>query len=269
MTSREMAYRFLIIYDKITSYDAPGYEDPEVSRLLSIAQENIIKRFYNPLGNKYKKGFENSEKRRTDLDELIRAYSISTPSTNQTGVHDNGVYYDLPSDFLWAIEERVETNIDLDTCDTIDPINITSPLIIGNQTEQLNDPTRGSTYNWKVIPVIPRTHDQYNIDADNPFRRPDDGQAWRMNFHRETVYTNPKRHELITDGTYSILRYILRYIKRPVDIVVDNVNVANNVDCELDESMHMEIVYEAVTLATGITNPESYQIKAVEGTKAE
>ena len=58
MTSAEMQEEFLILYDKITNFDAPGYEDDEISRFLTKAQERLVLHIMNPLGNKYVTGFE-------------------------------------------------------------------------------------------------------------------------------------------------------------------------------------------------------------------
>jgi len=242
MTAAEMKDEFLILYDKITNFDAPGYEDDEISRFLSRAQERLILHLYNPLGNKYNTGFEGSEQRRKDLSELMRNATITVPSVSQVGVNTNGTFFDLPNDFLYAVSEEVLTAS-------------SNPCFDGNS-----------------IVVKPITHDEYTINKKNPFKKPYRDLIWRMDFSRTVVGTNPKRHELITDGNYTVAAYNVRYLRRPQPIIV-GVNTIEGLvgplDCELDAITHRAIVDEAVALASGITNPEMWQLKRAEALASE
>ncbi len=253
MTANQMKYQGLVLYDKLAGFGAPGYNDQEWSKLFTISQENFVKSHYTPKGNKYQQGFENSEKRRKDLGECLRYDENTIISTSQVGVHMNGTYYDLPHDFWLAVEEEIESNIDETTCTIIPPSGysmVVRPL-------------------WRRMKIRPITYDEYNAQIKNPFKNPYDKLVWRMDFSREQVNTNPKRHELITDGTYLIKKYLVWYIKKLSDIVVDETTPVNQVNCELDETTHSEIVAEAVRIATGITNLEEYQVKTVEQLKSE
>lgn len=228
MTAAEMKEDFLILYDKITNFDAPGYEDDEISSFLSRAQERTILHIINPLGNKYQAGFELTEKRKKDLSELVSngvlITSVSTPDNKP-----NGAFFDLPGNFLYAISEEA-------TISSTDPC-----------------------YDGKRILVKPITHDLYAKNIKNPFKKPYGELIWRLDYSRAAVGTNPKRHELITDTPSTVTQYHLRYIRRPVDI-----DITAGTDCELDEITHRQIVDEAVAIATGVTNPVSYQVRRGE-----
>jgi hypothetical protein len=236
MTSLEMQQEFLILYDKVTNFDAPGYEPIEISIFLTKAQERVVLSLYSPLVNRVREGFEETEARRKDLQELVKGVTLSTPSIDQSNALPNGVFYNLPADFLYSVSEEV-TITSNDTC--------------------LNN-TR--------LRVKPITHDFYSINISNPWKKPSTENAtWRLD------YSNGK-HELITDGTYTISSYHLRYIKRlrPIIIGSDIVDgVAGPTNCELNPIIHKRIVDEAVKIATGITNPEQYQIKTIEQQKGE
>ena len=245
-----MKYQALVLYDKIAGFGAPGYTDKEWSKLFTIAQENFVKSHYTPKGNKYQQGFENSEKRRKDLSECLRYDDSTIISASQIGVHKHGTYYDLPNDFWLAVEEEIESNIDENTCTVMTSVSLGTSV-------------------WKRIKVKPITYDEYNIQRDNPFKRPYDNLVWRMDFYKNPAKPNPKRHELITDGIYGIRKYMVWYIKKLNDIVVDETTPGSQVHCELDETTHSEIVIEAVRIATGITNLEEYQVKTVEQLKTE
>jgi hypothetical protein len=71
--------------------------------------------------------------------------------------------------------------------------------------------------------------------------------------------------ELVTDGTYTINSYTIRYIKKPVDI-----SLTGAVDCELPSHTHREIIQEAVEMALEIIeNPGRYQTSNFESNKIE
>ena len=83
MTTNEFNNEFDILYNNIASNAAPGIDKYEKSVYLTKAQLEIVKE-YNGLQNKYQKGFEGSDKRRTDLKELIKNYKSLTYNQYKT-----------------------------------------------------------------------------------------------------------------------------------------------------------------------------------------
>jgi hypothetical protein len=237
MTAAELELSFLRLYDKVTNLAAPGYEQEEIQLFLNKAQLQAVKHRYNYKGNKYREGVEATEKRRKDLSELVRGVDLSTSSNNsdQTGVFPNGVFFDLPTDFLYTLMEEVT-------------ISHTNACFDGNR-----------------ISVKPITHDEYNSNVKNPFKKPNEELVWRLDFSHDIVNGTPElRHELVTDSDTTITTYHVRYIKLPTDI-----DLVNNITSELHEAMHEEIVDIAVRIATGITDPQAYQIRANEESLTE
>lgn len=220
MTANEMRYEFVFGLNSISNNTAPDFEDSEIGLLLSKAQERFVLQYYSG-HNKIKQSLELTEKGRKDLSELIRSQSINTPSPSQSGTFPNGVFYDLPADFLFAIQEQLIAVSD-DDC-----------------------------VNGKRINIKPMTHDRYNENIINPFKNPDESLAWRLDFSEGT--NSEKRHELIHGDTYSIGSYELRYIKFPSSIVCDLDVPANQVDSELNEITHRRIVDMAIELAMEYT----------------
>lgn len=238
MTSQEMKQEFLVLYDKITNFDAPGYSDLEISIFLTKGQERTFFSFYNPLGNLFREGFEETEARRKDLKELVKGITLTATSisTSQVGVLPNGVFYDLPGDCLYAISEEI-TTASSDSCK-----------------------------NGKRLRVKPITHDEYSINLKNPFKKPNiNSYIWRLDYQ-----TN--RHELVTDGSFTVSEYHLRYIQKLSPIIV-GVNTVDGTlgpqNCILNVITHRRIIEEAVKIATGITDPELYQIKTIEQKEGE
>lgn len=236
MTSAEMEKEFSILYDKITSFSAPGYEDDEKSIFLTKAQERVVLSLLNPLKNSVHEGFEETEVRRKDLQALVKGATLTVASASQVGVLPNGKFYDLPSDCLYVISEEIITS---------------SPIPCKNNIR---------------VRVKPITHDFYSINKDNPWKKPNYLQnVWRLDY-------STNKHEIITDGTFSVASYEIRYIKKlqPIIIGANTVDGATGpLNCELNNIIHKRIVEVAVQIATGVTTPELYQIKTIEQKQGE
>jgi len=236
MTAVEMDQEFLILYDKLTNFDAPGYSELERSIIMTKAQERVFFAHYNPLANKFHEGFEETEARGKDLQELTKGVTITAPSGTQTNALPNGEFYDLPTDCLYAVSEEVTLASD-DTC---------------------VDGTR--------IRVVPITHDEYSINKKNPFKKPNTREfIWRLTYQG-------RRHELITAANSTVSEYHLRYIKNLQPIILGSITVdgvAGPLDSELNIILHKRIVDEAVKIATGVTDPASYQLKSIEQQEGE
>lgn len=235
MNNQDMKQEFLILYDKITNFDAPGYEDTEISVFLTKGQERVALSLIRPEANQFSEGFENTEIRTKELQELVEGVTITTPSASQVGVLPNGTFFDLPANLLFSISEQITT---------------TSTISCSNN---------------KRIKVKPITHDEYAINVDNPFKKPSIRRGvWRL--------AKKGTHELITDGTFTINSYHLRYIRKlnPIIIGTNTIDGAiGPLDCELNSILHKRIIDEAVKIATGITDPEKYQIKNIEQQSGE
>lgn len=232
MTSTEMKKEFLILYDKITNFDAPGYKNSEIETFLNKAQERYILRILNAFGNKYRQGFEATEIRRKGLSELLKSVTLTTAdvSANQSGVMTNGTFFDLPTDFLFAMQEHAIIASD-DTC------------IDGNRAK-----------------IKPATLDEYNSNIENPFKKPYENIIWRLDVASDAGF---KRHELVCGDDFTVSEYHLRYLKEPANIVI------GTQDCELNPITHRAIIDEAVSIAAGVTDPETYQIKINEQQRSE
>ena len=63
---------------------------------------------------------------------------------------------------------------------------------------------------------------------------------------------------------YVVNKYRFRYLALPPAIVVDEFTPANQKHCILDESLHKEIVDEAVIIAQAAVKPDKYQIGVAE-----
>ena len=62
MNHIEFSNEFDVLYNNIMSNAAPGLNEYEKSVFLTKAQEEIVKNHFQPLGNKYGQGLDDSQK---------------------------------------------------------------------------------------------------------------------------------------------------------------------------------------------------------------
>ena len=257
MTANELKFSFQLKFDSLFEFSAPAYDDRHISYLLTEAQFRVFIKRYNPLGNKYQKGFEGNEQRRRDLEQLIKSVSIIGTavtagsvlgkSASQTGIHPNGVFLDLPTDYLYAIEEAC----------TLKP-NTTGAVA-------------RTVESW----IKPVRHDEYLANINNPYKQPYKDLVWRMDMSRlqnadgTSTQATAKRTELIYPKTYTLSKYRVRYLAMPPSIVVDEFDPTQQKHCVLDETLHREIVDEAVAIAQAAVKKEEYQIGRAETAQSE
>jgi hypothetical protein len=99
MTVNEMISSFLIYYDRITSFSAPGYKDSEKLLFLNDAQADLIKdRMFGK--NFQPPAFEGNQKRVADLRTLIKVDGLDYNSQDTFGSRQ----YTIPADFLYPIK---------------------------------------------------------------------------------------------------------------------------------------------------------------------
>ena len=225
MTANEMWDNVLVTYDALYSQSAPGFVDPEASIILTKAQWYYILQRLNPKSNRNMEGFEETEVRIQELSSLIKDSANANPPisllTDQTGA--------LPGETLWAI-----------------PVDCMIPIYEGCTT---------NTYNR--IMTVPISHDEYNLNYSNPYKKPwtdgVEGIIWRLEHGTQSVTYNTvtqerKIHGLITDNSFTIANYYMRYIKYPSDIQINLSNPSAQVNCKLDPLSHQSICDIAVKL---------------------
>jgi hypothetical protein len=103
--------------------------------------------------------------------------------------------------------------------------------------------------------TIPISHDEYNLNFSNPYKKPwtdgTEGILWRLEHGTQTVNTVERKiHGIIysTDPNLTITNYYMRYIKYPQDIQINLSNPLLQVNCKLDPISHQSICDIAVKL---------------------
>lgn len=72
----EFSNEFDILYNSITSNQAPGLDEYEKSVFLTKAQDEIIKSYFNPRLNKTQEGFDGNERRQIDFSMILKSKVI-------------------------------------------------------------------------------------------------------------------------------------------------------------------------------------------------
>lgn len=227
MTPTEFSDRFDVLFNNLMSNAAPGLNEYEKSVVLTKAQSEIIKNYFNPGGNKYREGFDQSPKRQIDFSMLMRNVRLSdTPSH---GTYDvRGRCYTYPDDILVIVNESL--------------LLVQSEKVIG------------------VRQVVPISYDEYTRLMSKPFKEPLKNQAWRLitGVAQSTLSTA----EIIPNNVDRKVaeQYLqVRYVKRPKPIIVADLDQTvgdvtiegeyTAMTSELDPSIHEEILQRAVELA--------------------
>jgi hypothetical protein len=236
MTVQEFKNEFNIHYNAIATQSAPSIDDYELSVYLTKAQLEIVKNYYDPASNRKLKGFENSEKRRVDLKELVKEFDTNTEITTTLGLTNNSKFFKVPDETFIIIYECLKCNIN--NC---------------GETE---------------LNVVPKTHDEFNVQYKNPFKRPNKNKVWRLDISK---INSDKVVELITP--YTVSNYKIRYIKYPKPIIISDLSTTfpgeglsingftNIQQCELNQEIHPEILDRAVELALRDYKPSNLESK--------
>lgn len=217
---------FDLLYNNVTSNQAPGLNEWEKSAFLTKAEKEIVKNHLsaNSQGNTLQQGFDGSAKRQADFSVLMmtKGCILVPPSPSRPARID-------PRSTLWAYPEEVFIPI--------------------NETVQVGD-------DYKQ--VIPLKYDEYIALMSKPYKRPLKNQVWRlMNSGVVDTYGKAvKTVEIIAGPGDEITNYFVRFVRTPKPIIVGNLDgltidgedTVSDV-CEIDPILHDDILQRAVELA--------------------
>ena len=109
MTVEEMHIAVNLGVQKIASFQADNLLQEEIDYELNTAVRRLISQRYNMLGNKYRRGFEQSQKRLDDLRHLVEDYTTQNSSymgvgyTSRTNGNINIYRYKFPNDYMFLV----------------------------------------------------------------------------------------------------------------------------------------------------------------------
>lgn len=152
MTPSEFSNQFDILYDNITSNQAPGLDDYEKSVFLTKAQEELVKDYFNPINNKLGQGFDGSTKRQYDFSTIVK--TVELRAIPQELLQSNGTYNSAidPRSRLYVVPKNYYLEV--------------------NNTVVLND--------GKILAGTSITYAQYLNYLNTPYQLPSKHIFWKL-----------------------------------------------------------------------------------------
>lgn len=216
MSSKEFLERFEVLYNNILSNAAPGLNSYEISIFLTKGQDELLKNYFNPLGNKYKEGFDSSPKRQIDFSKVIKIIECAKSTSTLSKLDYRSQVFKLPSDILFILNETLYTT------------------------------------DSSQVQAVPISFIDYSSLMKKPFKYPHKSEAWRLLSQMNEEST---QIEIITSKIIDryLMRYV-RKVKPIIVGDLSEYDVSINgytsiTECELDEELHEEILQRAVELA--------------------
>lgn len=152
MTTQELSNQFDILYNN-ASNSAPGLDEYEKSVILTKAEKDLVRDYFNSRTVKTGEGFDDSQKRQYDFSTLLRTVKLELKSLligfngyqKDFNIFDNrSLIYVAPSDFFLSINESIVDN------------------------------------NNRRYSVLPISYSEYNRLMLKPYGYPLKRQAWRI-----------------------------------------------------------------------------------------
>jgi hypothetical protein len=253
MNNSEFSNTFDVLYNNITSNQAPGLDEYEKSVFLTKAQDEVVKAYFNPRLNKTQEGFDGSERRQIDFSMIMR--SLKYESLKFTiGLVAGASTPDSISDIqtlatILKGQSNVLTESQYSKIDTNIISVIQGPNLVGGQTPyyiaspflesffDYRDNTRSVVMDSEILmfvneyatvtrgdktvrlTVVPINYTEYSRLMSKPYKRPLKYQAWRI-LDNSATNDNPtetpiKKVELVIGPNDSLTSYVVRYVKRP------------------------------------------------------
>lgn len=298
MSVEEMDNMFDVLYNNITSNQAPGLNAYEKSVFLTKGQDETMKNYFNPKskGNNTQEGFDGSAKRQVDFSMLTTVattsatsytYSLVTGKTDKDGkpVYSRTETSVPKSTYSYTVAYDTDGNVLKDDNDNVlyirnegtDVSGFGTPLFdMRENTKSITLPSKlmyainemvEVTRNDKkiLLQVVPVKFDEYFRLMCKPYKRPLKYQAWRL-INNDVV----NKADIVVGPSDILTKYTIRYVRRPNPIIISDLDgltiegKSTATECELDPILHEEILQRAVELAkVAWTNTGQDNLQAV------
>ena len=238
MTNEEFSNEFDVLYNSITSNQAPGLDEYEKSVFLTKAQSEILREYFNSRVDGTNGGFDGSQKRQYDFSFLIKTTILDANLANEgeegyiPKIDNRGYLFNFPEDYFLSINEVIRDD------------------------ESSN----------KFYSVVSISYSDYQRLMTKPYAYPPKRVAWRLfigtiqkTLEDDTTKVTVPVAEIIGKfvGNSNNWNYTLRYVKKPNPIILINLTdddlsiegKKTKTPCEFPSQLHQEILERAVTLA--------------------
>ena len=276
MTSLEFSNSFDIRYNNIMSNQSPGLDEYEKSVVLTAAELELVKNYFNPKGNKYQEGYDDSAKRQYDFSTIteIKRYTKGFSHYNQVGLETieddiNEINFREILQYTGDMQDYIGMDkVSVFPMRTRD-INVhrykyTLPndfMYFISEEAELERLINGKKVYRNAI-VTPIDYNQLTTLRGSTYKFPLH-ECWKV-LNKKEITTDA---EILTPYASEIVNYAMRYVRKPKPIILINIgnvygttidgewgeglpdDVSDAQVCELPEAMHDEIVQRAVEIA--------------------
>ena len=203
MTAQEFSSEFDLLYNNISSAQAPGLTEYEKSVFLTKAQDEIIKNYFTNVqgGNKYQQGIEDSAKRYADFSALVTIATLSAETDRTKCFDERGLIFKLPNGQAGAPKAL---------------ITISEKFMTGNIPSEKVNPV------YTTYQVVSVKFDEYLKLMSKPSSDPLKKQVWKLmgNSASGNGSIEIVRHWKDKNNTENVL--VIRYIRKPYPIILEN-----------------------------------------------
>ena len=237
MTNEEFSNEFDVLYNNITSNQAPGLDEYEKSVFLTKAQSEILREYFNSRVDNTNGGFDGSQKRQYDFSFLIKTAKLEANVSNEGDenyipkMDNRGSLFNFPEDYFLSINEVI----------------------------------RDDASSNKFYSVVSISYSDYQRLMTKPYAYPPKRMAWRLFIGtiQKTLEDTSKVIVPVAEiigkfvGNPTTWDYTLRYVKKPSPIILinltdDDLSIEGEkvkTPCEFPSQLHQEILERAVSLA--------------------
>lgn len=270
------------------------FNDREISDFLNKAQKEFIKERFAPWKNRPQIGFGQHTVRNTELAGVVTATQVvprenfilgselngalQGPDLDHGGTTQDedrfGVFVGLPNEALYVISETCETVKDNIVKRNTPIKEVNYQNYIDGIYDYYARPYDNLVWSldWgSFTPAEPNS----GVYDESTKEYSTSGTGYNMegeNYLGNTIQINTNRSRYLIPGKgWKVNKYLVHYVKLPRAIVIDVQTPALQVNCELPESVHDEIVSKAVKIASAaiIPDPNQYQVNQVESKEDE
>ena len=214
MTLEEFSFEFDVMYNNITSNQAPGLSELEKSVFLTQAQELLVKQYYK---GDLEQSFENTEETTQYLNSLVSqaVYGINDVISGKGVLLNSNLkssFFQMPEEAMFITYEAAELNCT-------------------NGTDAL---------------VVPTTQDEFYNVHRNPFRGPSRNRVVRLiNNGTIELYSTSQVNKYLV----RYIKYPDPIVLPGSDGVKPFSDYPQGLNTKLPESLHRNILMQAVALA--------------------
>ena len=206
MTAQEFSSEFDLLYNNISSAQAPGLTEYEKSVFLTKAQDEIIKNYFTNVqgGNKYQQGIEDSEKRYADFSTLLTVAVLNAETGDVVSFDERGKIFKLP-DGKTSSDKKV--------------------MIVINETFKTGNTSSEGNPVLTSYQVIPLKFEEYIRLMSKPSSDPLKKQVWKLMGNSCSGNGSIEIVPHWKDKDNNINTLILKYIRKPYPIILEDLEV--------------------------------------------